>query len=289
MELADTRADRDLFHRWWHSRLGGALARELLLVLGLLAFYKYGRFLVRDQAQSAFDHARELMHVERALSIFNEARLQELALEHGATVLRALNGYYLYAHVVVTAVVFFWLFVRHPREYVRFRRVMILMTLVGLVLHLLVPLAPPRMFPHLGFVDTGAIFGPASYGNGSAYKGFANEFAALPSLHFGWALAVAWATILALRSRWRFVVLLHPVLTLAAIVITANHFWLDAVAAAALFVAGLEADYLLRRRSARSAAEAGSRPRPRARAGAAPGAGRQRCGECDRACSSARI
>ena len=61
MELAGTRADRDLFHRWWHSRLGGALARELLLVLGLLAFYKYGRFLVRDQAQSAFDHARELI------------------------------------------------------------------------------------------------------------------------------------------------------------------------------------------------------------------------------------
>ena len=193
MELADTRADRDLFHRWWHSRLGWALARELLLVLGLLAFYKYGRFLVRDQAQSAFDHARELIHVERALSIFNEARLQELALEHGATVLRALNGYYLYAHVVVTAVVFFWLFVRHPTTYVRFRRVMIADDARRARPAPARSLAPPRMFPHLGFVDTGTVFGPASYGNGSAYKGFANQFAAMPSLHFGWALAVAWA------------------------------------------------------------------------------------------------
>ena len=76
---------------------------------------------------------------------------------------------------------FCWLYVRHPSTYKRFRLVMIAMTLAGLVLHVLYPLAPPRMFPNLGFVDTGRVVGPASYGRGSAYSGFANQFAAMPS------------------------------------------------------------------------------------------------------------
>ena len=82
----------------------------------------------------------------------------------------------------------------------------------------------------LGFVDTAKVFGPASYGGSSPYKGFANQFAAMPSLHFGWALVIAWAVLIATTSRWRYLVILHPVITLAAIVLTANHYWLDAAA-----------------------------------------------------------
>src|SRR5205823_1656331 len=137
-------------------------------------------------------------------------------------------AYYLFAHVIVTAIAFLWLYARYPNTYVRFRRVMIVMTVAGLAIHLLYPLAPPRMFPRFGFVDTGRTIGPASYGHGSAYSGFANQFAAMPSLHFGWALAVAWAALLASRNRARWLVVAHPALTLAAIVLTANHYWLDA-------------------------------------------------------------
>ena len=177
--------------------------------------------------------------MERELRIFTEERLQQAVIGAGHTVEWLLNAYYLFAHVVVTASVFLWLYLRQPQTYVRFRRVMIVMTLAGLALHLLYPLAPPRMFPNLGFVDTGRIVGPASYGRGSAYSGFANQFAAMPSLHFGWALAVAWSVILATRSRLRGLVVLHPVLTLAAIVLTANHYWLDAIVATLLFAAAL--------------------------------------------------
>ena len=74
---------------------------------------------------------------------------------------------------------------------------MVSITLAGLIVHLALPLAPPRMFPNLGFVDTARVFGPASYGAGSPYEGFANQFAAMPSLHFGWALVIAWAVIVA--------------------------------------------------------------------------------------------
>jgi hypothetical protein len=162
--------------------------------------------------------------------------------------------------VAVTAVAFFWLYARHPQTYVRFRNVMVVMTFVGLAIHVLYPLAPPRMFPNLGFVDTGQRVGPASYGPDSPYHGFANQFAAMPSLHFGWALAVAWAAILASSSRLRWLVLAHPVLTLAAIVLTANHYWLDAIVAAFLFVAALLVDrrWFTRARRDRSGSPRGS-------------------------------
>jgi hypothetical protein len=130
---------------------------------------------------------------------------------------------------------------------------MVVITLTGMAGHLLMPLAPPRMFPHLGFVDTAKTFGPASYGAGSPYKGFANQFAAMPSLHFGWALVIAWAVLIATRSRWRYLVLLHPVLTLAAIVLTANHYWLDAFAATVLFAFALGVDRVIERRRRRRA------------------------------------
>jgi len=231
-----------ILHRWWHSRFGAELGRELALVLGLLLFYKYGRSIVRHESDIATRHARQLVSLERDLRIFSEARLQEAFLGAGTAFEWFLNAYYLFAHVVVTAIAFFWLYARHPSTYVRFRRVMIAMTLIGLAMHVLYPLAPPRMFPHLGFVDIGRSVGPASYGSGSPYGGFANQFAAMPSLHFGWALAIAWAAVAATRSRWRWIVVTHPVITLAAIVLTANHYWLDAAIAALLFAIALVFD-----------------------------------------------
>jgi hypothetical protein len=257
--------------RWWSSRLGAPFARELVLVTVLLLAYKYGRYSVRDSANVAFEHARELVHVERALRIFSEARVQDVVLSLGDSVARALNSYYLVAHVVVTAAAFLWLFVAHPGTYRRFRRVMLTMTIAALALHLLFPLAPPRMLPHLGFVDTGARVGPAAYGQGSTYGSFANEFAAMPSLHFGWAVAVAWATALATRGRWRFLAIGHPVLTLAAVVATANHYWLDAGAAGMLFVFALAIDRQRETHAARDEPQPGAVASSEARIGAGMG------------------
>jgi hypothetical protein len=239
-----------LTRRWWHSRFGGPLVRELAVVVALLLVYKYARFLGKDHVDAALRNARDVIGIERALGVFSEARLQDLVLSD-TWFIRFLNVYYLVAHVVVTAAAFLWLYVRHPSVYRRFRNVMVVITLTGLVGHLLLPLAPPRMFPHLGFVDTAKVIGPASYGSGSPYKGFANQFAAMPSLHFGWALVIAWAVLLATRSRWRYLVVLHPVITLAAIVITANHYWLDAFAATVLFGFALVVDWALERRRKR--------------------------------------
>jgi hypothetical protein len=256
-----------LTRRWWHSRFGSSLVRELAIVVALLLAYKYGRFLGKGHVETAVHNARDVIGLERSLGVFTEARLQDLVVTDTG-VIRFLNAYYLIAHVVVTAAAFVWLYVRHPSTYRRFRDVMIVITIAGMTLHLLLPLAPPRMFPHLGFVDTAKVFGPASYGAGSPYKGFANQFAAMPSLHFGWALVIAWAVLLATTSRWRYLVLLHPVITLAAIVLTANHYWLDAVAASVLFAFALGIDWLIerwrrRRAEVRTAAEGTAAPVPR--------------------------
>ncbi len=244
---------RGRLDRWWHSRFGASLVRELALVIALLLVYKYGRHLVAEgHVHQALENAREVIGVERTLGVFSEARLQDL-VDGNLTLIRFLNAYYLLAHALVTAVAFFWLYVRHWDVYRRFRNVMVVMTLTGLVVHVGFPLAPPRMFPKFGFVDTAKLFGPAAYGNGSPYKGFANQFAAMPSLHFGWALVIAWAVLLATTSRWRYLVLLHPFFTLAAIVLTANHYWIDAFAALLLFAISLTFDHFWERYRAKRA------------------------------------
>lgn len=245
--------DGVLTRRWWHSRFGGSLVRELVLVVALLLVYKYARFLGKDHVDTALQNARDVIGLERSLGVFSEAHLQDLVVNDTALI-RFLNAYYLVAHVAVTAAAFVWLYVRHPATYRRFRDVMIVITVTGMTLHLLMPLAPPRMFPKLGFVDTAKVFGPASYGGSSPYKGFANQFAAMPSLHFGWALVIAWAVLLATTSRWRYLVILHPVITLAAIVLTANHYWLDAFVATVLFAFALGVDWLIERRRKRRVA-----------------------------------
>jgi hypothetical protein len=92
------------------------------------------------------------------------------------------------------------------------------------------------MRPDLGFVDTGALFGPNVYGPPEGGS-IANQFAAMPSLHIGWAVLVALGFIVAMRSRWRWLWILHPVMTILVVVGTANHWWLDG-AVAVLLLAG---------------------------------------------------
>jgi hypothetical protein len=90
-----------------------------------------------------------------------------------------------------------------------------------------------------GYVDTIARYGPAIYDGRSAVGKMANQFAAMPSLHFGWAVLVAYGVVRALHTRCRWLIVLHPMITLAAIVITANHYWLDALVALALIGAAM--------------------------------------------------
>ncbi|MGW6155844.1 phosphatase PAP2 family protein [Streptomyces sp. NPDC055144] len=209
------------------------LVRELLLVVGLFLVYKFGRQLANGHTDEAFHNAHRVWDLERAAHLPGEGAVQH-ALLHSDDLVRIANTYYATVHFPATAAFLVWLYLRRPRHYIWTRRVLAALTAAALVLHLTFPLAPPRMLAAAHLVDTGQVYGPTVYGATPQTDSMANQFAAMPSLHFGWALMVAVGLIAATRSRLRWLWLLHPALTLFVVVGTANHYWLDAIVATAL-------------------------------------------------------
>jgi PAP2 superfamily len=230
--------------------------REILLVGLLFMAYKAGRIVADGHVAEAMANAWHVWNLERAIGLPAESGLQH-ALLHSHFLIRAANCYYAYVHFPATAAVLIWMYVRRPDYYRWTRRTLAFLTAAALVVHLLLPLAPPRMLTTIGMVDTGKLYGPAVYGSPSTDT-LTNQYAAMPSLHVGWALALAIALIVATRSRWRWLWLLHPLVTLLVVVGTGNHYWLDAVVAVALLGAVL---FLLPR--PRPAVEAPVIPTPR--------------------------
>ncbi|MFJ9550266.1 phosphatase PAP2 family protein [Streptomyces erythrochromogenes] len=225
------------------------LIRELLLVAGFFTVYKAGRLLSTDRTAEAFRNADRIWDAERLLHLPGEGAVQRL-LMHGDALVTTANTYYAAVHFPATALFLIWLYLRRPAHYLWTRRVLAVLTGAALVLHLAYPLAPPRMLPAAGLIDTGQVYGPTVYRAAPDADTLANQFAAMPSLHFGWALMLAIGVIVATRggrgekggkggrggqgSPWRLLWLLHPLVTLLVIVGTANHYWLDAIVAAAL-------------------------------------------------------
>jgi hypothetical protein len=126
--------------------------------------------------------------------------------------------------------------VRHREAYPRWRNIGAFMTGVSLLIQM-VPVAPPRLLPQLGFVDTAVLYGQSVYGRGGLK--IAPQLAAMPSVHVAWAVLIAVAVIATSSSRYRWWILLHPTITTLAVVATANHWWLDGVVAAALLPLGV--------------------------------------------------
>ncbi|MCS0599890.1 phosphatase PAP2 family protein [Streptomyces sp. LP11] len=208
------------------------LIREFLLVAGLFLVYKLGRQLATGHTAEAFRNAHRVWHLERVAHLPDEVSVQS-ALLHGQTLVHLANTYYATVHFPATLAFLVWLYVRRPAHYVWARRVLAVVTAAALVLPFTFPLAPPRMLAGTGLVDTARVYGPSVYGP-PAGDHLSNQFAAMPSLHFGWALMVAVGLIAATRSRRRWLWLAHPLVTLLVIVGTANHYWLDALAATAM-------------------------------------------------------
>ncbi|MFD7710974.1 phosphatase PAP2 family protein [Streptomyces sp. NPDC059785] len=242
------------------TRARPPLIRELLLVTGLFVVYKAGRLLADGHTGEAFRNAHRVWDWERAVHLPGEGAVQSVLL-HGDTLVHVANTYYAAVHFPATAAFLVWLYWRRPGHYVWARRVLAALTAAALVLHLTFPLAPPRLLGAAGLVDTGQVYGPTVYGAHPAADAMANQFAAMPSLHFGWALMVAIGLMAAGRSHWRVLWLLHPLLTLLVIVGTANHYWLDALVVTALLGIALAVVPPPHRTAAAG-------PRPRQRAGA---------------------
>jgi hypothetical protein len=211
-------------------------AREIALLGGVFLMYELGRHLVRDRAGLAFADADSIISLERTLRLPSEKGLQQLMLR-SEDLVHAANVFYVSVHFPATVAFLIWMWIFRPRAYTWARSLLVSLTLVALLLHVTFPLAPPRMLPRQGFVDTMAVYGPSAYGGST--ENVTNQYAAMPSLHAGWAIAVAVALVVVLRGRWRWLAALHPLLTVAVVVGTGNHYWLDVVGAGVLVLLAL--------------------------------------------------
>ncbi|MFC0042650.1 phosphatase PAP2 family protein [Actinomadura rayongensis] len=205
---------------------------ELLFIAALYSVYRIGRVLASGHVGEAMRNAHRVWDLERTVHLPGEERVQALFL-HSESVIRVVNCYYAYVHFPAIVVFMLWMYLRRPAYYRWVRWVLIGLTGLALVLHLSMPLAPPRMLGIEGLIDTGQRFGPAVYGAPQAHS-IANQYAAMPSLHIGWAIVIAMGLIVSARTRWRWLWVLHPVATVLVVVGTANHYWMDGIVVSAL-------------------------------------------------------
>jgi PAP2 superfamily len=210
------------------------LPGELVLMGGLFLAYRQTRHLAQGDTEVAMANASRVVDVERQLHVFSEAAVQRLVL-HSRLIIDLLNHYYVMVHFPVTIAFLLWAHLRHPGAYSRIRVWFIGVTSAALAIHVAYPLAPPRMLRGNGFVDTLHVYGPRIYSTDTT-ESVANQFAAMPSLHFGWALLLAVGFAGIKRTKWSLLAFVHPAVTLLAIVATANHYWLDAAVAFLLIV-----------------------------------------------------
>ena len=230
--------------RWW---------REGLYILAFYGVYTLVRDLqgsaggtsaVARSTRTALAHARDIIRIERDLHIFEEQQIQH-AFIHAKLFIQGIDLYYGSAHFIVTALALVWLFRRAPDRYPLWRNTLALTTALALIGFAVFPLMPPRLLDnplfggHFGFVDTLERFGGSWSFDSDTMQHISNQYAAMPSLHFAWA---SWCTCVLLpgvRRPWaKALVIAYPLLTLFAIIVTANHFFLDAVGGAMVFAVG---------------------------------------------------
>jgi hypothetical protein len=216
-----------------------AFAKETALILSLYAIWQLAGTLSVMQVNGARGRGQWIWDAQRFLHFPSELTFQKAALPH-PLIVQFFNGYYAIMHVPALVIFLIWLFVRHRDRYAPVRNAIALLTGICLVIQM-IPVAPPRMFPALGFVDTAKLYGQSVYG--AVGSGLADQLSAMPSVHVGWAVAVGLFSVQISRSRWRWLALLHPVLTVLAITVTANHWWLDGVVAVAILLLVMAAQH----------------------------------------------
>jgi hypothetical protein len=206
---------------WW---------AEIILVVVFYLVYSAIRNGNEGDASEAFRNARTLIDVQRFFGIYHEQTLQEWAL-HVKPVIIAANYFYGSFHFVVTGGVMIYVFVRWSDDYPLWRNTLAVTTALALIGFTFWPLMPPRLLPSsYGYVDTLARYPTFWSFNSGAVSEISNQYAAMPSVHCAWALWCACVLVPRLQRRWaKRLAAMYPVLTVVVIVLTGNHYVLDAV------------------------------------------------------------
>jgi PAP2 superfamily len=230
----------------WAARTG-PFAREAGIVVALYALWQLAGNLSSGGYRGAIARAWWVWHAERTLRLPSELAMQRLLLPH-PLLSQAANLYYATMHFGMLIAMLVWLFARHRDGYPAVRNAMAASTAICLLISL-VAVAPPRMLTSLGFVDLAAQYGQSVYVALGSTAG-ADQLSAMPSVHVAWAVLVAWAVITRSTSRWRWLILLHPAITVFVVVATGNHFWADGIVAASVVALVLTAQLFVTRRAA---------------------------------------
>lgn len=225
--------------------------KEAILISVVYAAYSFVRNEFGSSAVEpavAARNADRIIDIEKALGLYIEADVQDAFIEWTAFI-QFWNLFYGLFHFLVTFVVLIWLYHRDPGRYRFWRRAGLIGTSSALIGFAVFPLMPPRLLGNCGpfgacregspYVDTVIDVGGIWSFESSGMEAISNQYAAMPSLHIGWALWCAILLVPRLRSRWaKTVAAGYPLLTLFAIVVTANHYWIDGVGGAAVIGLG---------------------------------------------------
>ena len=222
-----------------------AWCTELALISGLYTLWRLAMTLPLDHASGAIERAHQINDLQQMLHLPTELSLQHVVMKH-EWLAQATNAFYAIAHVPATVVFMIWLFWRHRDAYPRWRNSLAMLTAACLVIRYL-RVAPPRFLPELGYVDLATRYGLSVYG--PVGTGVSDQFAAMPSIHVGWAALVSFGIVAASTSKWRWIFMAHLILTVYAVTATGNHWWLDSIAAIALLGIALRFDSYIRSRN----------------------------------------
>ena len=226
------------------TRISGFI-KELIVVSGAFLLYSLVRSTIGEKIGHAFANAASLIDLEKSLGFFWELQMQNWVLDH-TPLIHFFNQVYIWGFgplIIISAV---WLYWCRRSYYVLYRNALLISGGIALLCFYLLPTAPPRFLQWVGFEDTIGIF--VSAYRSSQMDGFLNHYAAFPSMHFGWILLLSMALFSTTRSLpLRIVWVLLPVLMFLAIIVTGNHFIVDAIAGGAVALVGLLISLAMRR------------------------------------------
>ncbi len=204
---------------------------ELALYAGFYLVYLLTRGLVFEGDRQALANAERVIALESGVGVFIEPAVQQWALAHAQPLAVVFNWVYIVTYWPVILGLALHLYLVRPSLYVRYRTLIAVHLCLALLLFVVFPVAPP--FKTGLLVDTIQLYGPGIYGSESMAV-FYNTNAAVPSLHFSWTCILAWLFLRECKRWYRYLGLGYPLVTLAAIVVTGNHYFLDVVAGLAL-------------------------------------------------------
>src|SRR5919198_2662578 len=224
-------------------------ALQLLIWFGFLFAYQLARGVAdRDPSKAFANGWRVLDFEQRTTNHIIELTLQKLA-DSSAVLTDLVAWTYWNSEFTVVGLALLWVYLRRNDAFTRFRNAILFANVLGLIGYVFLPVAPPRMFPSLGFLDTLDSFGGLNHGSGIVSLA-ANPYAAMPSLHAADALIVGivLATVVR-RPLFKALWLLWPAWVWFAVMATGNHFWLDVLAGILLAAITLVVVYRVRVRS----------------------------------------